>query len=609
MDLDTSLKVYLTDLEWLIILAILREDCTNLRFWTRFRVCEMGKFIHTIRSLDFFVCSPFFVAAIHQNERRLVSEEELINGPTSGTSVICKNVEKLRQWLNNYLRLYSNDILISEETSCDFTHSLKNTLKLLKQYENFNSKHVVIRKNTTSNENQRIFITNEMHLFEDLFILYLREYITFLPLGYVQKLPERPHSISGRATLDIDNVKHPVRRIEFNIPIRLNISVSEMALNLFPNEKLFREEYKTIDINTQEISQKLKEINTQTHADSQSSEAKVIKTVTLHKINYETDFLPYKDALVLLYLAIGNKYLITEAGMKDSLPAISKMPFLTVRDGGRKHIEKALKKYAQPIKTYELALPDKTCCIIVTDSVEFNKYIQDYVTKYLNEQLENPNNYYQYGISWNMTVRWLNSLQIIHGNVYSLSPEVIKNNQDILINKASWIECLLKLILDKRISLSEMTLDITKLPIFKVRIQQSEQLPFQESDDLEYLGIIINKNNEVWYKDKKVPLDFRSRQFIFLKYLVQLGDNYKKVTNPIEEFKNYLDKELKERGHKEPKRPTVRGIQDYASQIRIKFEKTVGTNAVTFHIVAGQTVLCLQNTSSTSREKRNEGCI
>lgn len=491
-----------------------------------------------------------------------------------------------RQWLQEYIDKYRHNLLGNESKYETCAVSLKNTANFIQKLARNSRKddfsidsHAIHQLTETSST------STSTRPYEDILVLLQNEYLSLNDI----KL-ENSNILEDK--FQEDSFPHFILKLTLLKPLReRDIAIlSNTSFNL-PNTTV-----------TTLVEQ-------QTPTESKSSEAQVIKPVTLHKINYETDFLPYKDALVLLYLAIGNKYLITEAGMKDSLPAISKMPFLTVRDGGRKHIEKALKKYAQPIKTYELALPDKTCCIIVTDSVEFNKHIQDYVTKYLNEQLENPNNYYQYGISWNMTVRWLNSLQIIHGNAYSLSPEVIKNNQNILINKASWIECLLKLIVDKRISLSEMTLDITKLPVFKVRIQQSEQLPFQESGDLEYLGITINKNNEVWYKDKKVPLDFRSRQFIFLKYLVQLGDNYKKVTNPIEEFKNYLARKLKERGDKKTTAPNLRGIQDYASQIRIKFERTVGTNAVTFHIVAGQTVLCLQNTASTSRKKRNKRLI
>lgn len=486
-----------------------------------------------------------------------------------------KSHPPFKQWLQEYLDEYRNDLLGN-------IISLKNTTNFIQKldWESGESNWSINSQQIT----QLASIGQSAHPYEDILILLQEGYLNLNDV-----------ILENSSILD-------TRLTENSIPhFTLNLSVIK-PLTSFTATKLSKQ----FSMRQNEITASTPTGISQASASSQVSQPQTNKVVIIPKINYKTDFLPYKDALVLLYLAIGNKYLITEAGMKDSLPAISKMPFLTVRDGGRKHIEKALKKYAQPIKTYELALPDKTCCIIVTDNVEFNKHIQEYATKYLNEQLENPNNYYQYGISWNMTVRWLNSLQIIHGNVYSLSPEIIKNNQDIPINKASWIECLLKLIVDKRISLSEMTLDITKSPVFKVRIRQTEQLPFQESDALEYLGIIINKNNEVWYKDKKIPLDFRSKQFIFLKYLVQLGDNYKKVTNPIEEFKNYLDKELKERGHKEPKRPTVRGIQDYASQIRIKFEKTVGTNAITFHIVAGTTGLRLQNTASTRSKKRNK---
>ncbi len=221
------IQYYLTDFEWLIILACLWKPFGPKHFLSRYSYSETEELLQTVRNLP---CLDIEIYPLERKHYYRWKEILSTSQEAVGISVRCRNREQLSKWTATYIEHYKQGKIIGRGTfAFGYQKSIRETLKLLHTYEENNGTSAYIRREIDDGSGNLIRANNRSRLFEDLFILGKQEFISFSDIEYAYGSLS-----SAKAATDIENLRNN-RAIILSLSILFNRDVNSMWKKLLPD--------------------------------------------------------------------------------------------------------------------------------------------------------------------------------------------------------------------------------------------------------------------------------------------------------------------------------------------------------------------------------------
>ena len=224
------IQYYLTDFEWLIILACLWFPAQRTKYFlSRYSFSQTQIMLQSVRDLH---CLDI---EIYPLERKHFYRWKGVLGTSQeavGINVSCRDREALSKWLADYIEHYKNGKIIGRGTpALGYIKSIQTTLNLLHTYEENNETSAYIRREIDDGFGNLIRANSRSRLFEDLFVLGQEEFISFSDIEYAYGTLS-----NDTAATDIDKLRNN-RAIILSLTVLFNKDVNSMWEKLLPNVK------------------------------------------------------------------------------------------------------------------------------------------------------------------------------------------------------------------------------------------------------------------------------------------------------------------------------------------------------------------------------------
>ena len=162
-NLDEYIQYYLTDFEWLIILACLWKPVGTKYFFSHYSLQDTEQQLQSIKN------SPCLDLEIYPLERKHYHRWKEVLGTSKngvGINVSCKDVAKLEKWVLAYIEHYQQGKIIGRGTpALGYKKSMQATLNLLHTYEENNGTSAYIRREIDDGSGNIIRANSRSRLF------------------------------------------------------------------------------------------------------------------------------------------------------------------------------------------------------------------------------------------------------------------------------------------------------------------------------------------------------------------------------------------------------------------------------------------------------------
>ena len=199
------IQYYLTDFEWLIILACLWKPLGPKHFLSRYNLPKTFELLQNLRGLSFLDVQIFPLERRHYYRWKDVLRIQEDRKNAVGVNAYCKDVPLLEKWVKNYIEYYKNGkILGLGDFAMNYPMSLQSTRQLLKQYKQYNNGlNAIIQRETDFGNGKILKVRKNSRLFEDLYILATRNIINFTAVNYSYNITKTQKTENNTPASDI----------------------------------------------------------------------------------------------------------------------------------------------------------------------------------------------------------------------------------------------------------------------------------------------------------------------------------------------------------------------------------------------------------------------
>lgn len=227
-NLDEYIQYYLTDFEWLIVLACLWKPVGTKHFLSRYSLQETEQQLQSISNI------PCLGLKIYPLERKHYHRWQEVLGTSKngvGINASCKDREELSNWVADYIKHYRNTkIRATGLLAFRYSKSMHATLNLLDQYEDEFGENIVLSREVDDGNGNILKANDKSRLFEDLFVLGQKGFINFTNLEYAYAIPQ-----INQARTDVESIRNSKQQLTISLSILLKEPIRDVENKLFPS--------------------------------------------------------------------------------------------------------------------------------------------------------------------------------------------------------------------------------------------------------------------------------------------------------------------------------------------------------------------------------------
>ncbi len=222
------IQYYLTDFEWLIVLACLWNSLGTKYFLSRYPLQETEQQLQSIKNLPSLDLKIYPLECKHYHRWK-----DILGTSREGTgiNVSCKDWKQLLNWVTDYIEYYKNTkIRGTGLLAFRYSKSMHATLNLLDQYEDEFGESIVLSREVDDGNGNILKANDKSRLFEDLFVLGQKGFVNFTNLEYAYAIPQ-----TKQARTDIESIRNSKQQLTISLSMLLKEPINDIENKLFPS--------------------------------------------------------------------------------------------------------------------------------------------------------------------------------------------------------------------------------------------------------------------------------------------------------------------------------------------------------------------------------------